>query len=126
LYFPINKNIWTSSYTIFTGGQAMIGLGLCYWIADVKGKKSWTQPFVVYGVNAITVFFFSGILAKTMGLIRIGPEGATVSLQSWVFQNVFNSWLPTIDASLAYALTWIVMWYFILLWMYRKNIIWKI
>lgn len=126
LYFPINKNIWTSSYTIFTGGQAMLGLGLCYWVADVKGKRSWTQPFVVYGVNAITVFFFSGILAKTLGLIRVGPEGATVTLQSWIFQNMFNSWLPTIDASLAYAVTWIVMWYFILLWMYRKNIIWKI
>jgi len=126
LYFPINKNIWTSSYTIFTGGQAMLGLGLCYWVADVKGKRSWTQPFVVYGVNAITVFFFSGILAKTLGLIRVGPEGATVTLQSWIFQNLFNSWLPTIDASLAYAITWIVMWYFILLWMYRKNIIWKI
>lgn len=126
LYFPINKNIWTSSYTIFTGGQAMLGLGLCYWIADVKGKRSWTQPFVVYGVNAITVFFFSGILAKTLGLIRVGPEGASITLQSWIFQNLFNSWLPTIDASLAYAVTWIVMWYFILLWMYRKNIIWKI
>lgn len=126
LYFPINKNIWTSSYTIFTGGQAMLGLGLCYWVADVKGKRSWTQPFVVYGVNAITVFFFSGILAKTLGLIRVGPEGATVTLQSWIFQNLFNSWLPTIDASMAYAITWIVMWYFILLWMYRKNIIWKI
>lgn len=126
LYFPINKNIWTSSYTIFTGGQAMLGLGLCYWVADVKGKRSWTQPFVVYGVNAITVFFFSGILAKTLGLIRVGPEGATITLQSWIFQNLFNSWLPTIDASLAYAITWIVMWYFILLWMYRKNIIWKI
>jgi predicted acyltransferase len=126
LYFPINKNIWTSSYTIFTGGQAMLGLALCYWIADVKGKKTWTQPFVVYGVNAITVFFFSGILAKTLGLIRVGPEGASMTLQSWIFQNLFNSWLPTIDASLAYAVTWIVMWYFILLWMYKKNIIWKI
>lgn len=126
LYFPINKSIWTSSYTIFTGGQAMLGLGLCYWIADVKGKKSWTQPFVVYGVNAITVFFFSGILAKTLGFIRVGPEGATVSLQSWIFQNLFNSWLPTIDASLAYAIVWIVMWYFILWWMYKKNLIWKI
>lgn len=126
LYFPINKNIWTSSYTIFTGGQAMLGLGLCYWVADVKGKQSWTQPFVVYGVNAITVFFFSGILAKTLGLIRVGSEGASVTLQSWIFQNLFNSWLPTIDASLAYAVTWIVMWYFILLWMYRKKIIWKI
>ncbi len=122
LYFPVNKSIWTSSYVILTGGQAMLGLGLCYWVADVKGKRSWTEPFVVYGVNAITVFFFSGILAKTLGLIRVGE----VSLQSWIFQNLFNSWLPTIDASLAYALTWIFMWYLILLWMYRKNIIVKV
>ena len=126
LYFPINKNIWTSSYTVFTGGQAMLGLALCYWIADVKGNRSWTQPFVVYGVNAITVFFFSGIVAKTMGLIKVGSGEERVGLQTWIFQNVFDSWLPTIDASLAYALTWIVMWYFILWWMYRKQYIWKI
>lgn len=49
------------------------------------------------------------------------PEGASMTLHSWMFQNIFNSWLPTIDASLTYALTWIIMCYLIMLLMYPKT-----
>jgi predicted acyltransferase len=121
-HFPINKALWSSSYALFTGGQAMVGLGLCYWFVDVKGYKGWTQPFVVYGVNAITVFFMSGIIARTMGLFHIGD----ITFQRWVFITFFDSWLSTINASFAYSLVWVFAWYLILLVMYRKNIIIKV
>lgn len=121
-HFPINKPIWSSSYAIFTGGQGMVGLALCYWFVDVKGYKGWTQPFVVYGVNAITVFFMSGIIARTMGLFHVGD----VTFQRWVFLTFFDSWLSTINASFAYSLVWVSAWYLILLVMYRKNIIIKV
>lgn len=121
-HFPINKSIWSSSYAIFTGGQGMVGLALCYWFVDVKGYKAWTQPFVVYGVNAITVFFMSGIIARTMGLFHIGD----ITFQRWVFLTFFDSWLSTINASFAYSLVWVFVWYLILLVMYRKNIIIKV
>lgn len=58
LFFPINKALWTSSFVLYTGGLATLGLALCYWLIDVQGYKKGTTPFVVYGVNAITVFFF--------------------------------------------------------------------
>jgi len=121
-HFPINKPIWSSSYAIFTGGQGMVGLALCYWFVDVKGYKAWTQPFVVYGVNAITVFFMSGIIARTMGLFHVGD----ITFQRWVFLTFFDSWLSTINASFAYSLVWVFVWYLILLVMYRKNIIIKV
>jgi predicted acyltransferase len=121
-HFPINKPIWSSSYALFTGGQGMVGLALCYWFVDVKGYKSWTQPFVVYGVNAITVFFMSGIIARTMGLFQVGD----VTFQRWVFLTFFDSWLSTINASFAYSLVWVFIWYLILLVMYRRNIIIKV
>lgn len=121
-FFPLNKSLWTSSYAVFTGGQAFLTLGICYWFIDVKGKSGWTKPFVVYGVNAITVFFMSGIIAKTLGFIRIGD----MSLQRWIFVNGFDSWLPTIDASLAYSVVWVFAWYLILNWMYRRDLIIKV
>lgn len=126
-FFPINKPIWSSSYAIFTGGQAMCGLALCYWFIDVKGYKKWTEPFVAYGVNAITVFFMSGIIARTLNIFQVTMEsGATVSVQRWIFLTFFDSWLVTINASFAYSVVWVFIWYLILLVMYRKNIIIKV
>lgn len=121
-FFPINKSLWSSSYAIFTGGQAMVGLALCYWFIDVKGYQKWTQPFVVYGVNAITVFFMSGIIARTLGLFKVGD----ITVQRWIFETFFNSWLETINASLGYSLIWVFAWYLILWFMYRRNIIIKV
>ena len=125
-FFPINKPIWTSLYAVFTGGLAMTTLGLCYLIIDVRGHKKWTQPFVVYGMNAITVFFLSGIVARSLGIIQIPRGDGSISLQRMIFETFFLSWASEINASLAYAITWIVLWYLFLLWMYRKRIFIKI
>src|SRR5216684_3874273 len=51
-YFPINKNLWTSSFALFTGGFAMLALAACYWVVDVRGSRAWTAPFLVFGMNA--------------------------------------------------------------------------
>ena len=111
---------------MFTGGLAMTTLGLCYLIIDVRGHKKWTQPFVVYGMNAITVFFLSGIVARSLGIIQIPRGDGSISLQRMIFETFFLSWASEINASLAYAITWIVLWYLFLLWMYRKRIFIKI
>ncbi|MBP3193234.1 acyltransferase family protein [Natronogracilivirga saccharolytica] len=125
-FFPINKPIWTSSYAIFTAGVGMQLFGICYWLIDVKGYQRLTRPFVVYGVNALTVFFMSGIVARTLNLIQIPVAGEYISLQRVIFSNVFLPFASEINASLMYAITWIVIWYFILSYMYRKNIIVKV
>ncbi|NNE47392.1 MAG: DUF1624 domain-containing protein [Rhodothermales bacterium] len=121
-FFPINKGIWTSSYVVFTGGQAFAFLALCYYFIDLRGYKGWSEPFVVYGVNAITVFVMSGVVARTLSLIKVGD----ISLSAFLYQNVFSAVLPPKPASLAYAIVWIVGWYLVLLVMYRRRIIIKI
>jgi predicted acyltransferase len=63
-WLPINKNLWTSSYSVFTAGFALIVLGFCYYFIDVKGYRRWAYPFIVYGMNAITVFVLSGIIGR--------------------------------------------------------------
>ncbi len=116
-FFPLNKAIWTSSYAVFTAGQAMCGLALCYWFFDIHGHRTYAKPFVIYGLNSITVFVGSGLLAKTLADVKIGGS----SLHSIIYENLFTSWLPPYVASLGYALVWIGGWFVVLWWMYRRG-----
>ena len=120
--FPINKSLWTSSYVLFTAGISSLILAGLYWITDVRGYKAGTRPFVVYSVNAIIVFVASGLLAKTLSLIKVPFGEAAVSSQVLLYQTLFVSWLPPLNASLAYALANVVFWYGILWWMDRRGI----
>ncbi len=124
--FPINKSLWTSSYVLFTAGLASLVLAALYWIADVKGFKSGLKPFVIYGVNAIVVFVASGLLAKTMGLIKLPLDGALVSSQVFLYRTLFLSWLLPINASLAYAVANVAFWYAVLWWMDKRGIYFKV
>ncbi|RZK50763.1 MAG: DUF1624 domain-containing protein [Pedobacter sp.] len=126
LIFPINKSLWTSSYVLYTGGLATTGLALCYWIIDVEKYNRFTKPFVVYGVNAITVFFVSGILPRTLNLIKINTPDGEVGSLTLFYKTFFVPYFSPINASLAYAIAFILFFYFILLWMYKKNIIIKV
>jgi predicted acyltransferase len=119
--FPINKSLWTSSYVLFTGGMAAYLVGLVYWIADVRGHAAWPRPFVVYGRNAILVFVASGLLARTLGVIKVGDG----SLQAWLQAALFASWLPPYPASLAWALANVVLWFAVLWELDRRGIYWK-
>lgn len=127
LAFPINKNLWTSSYVLFTAGAALQFLGVCYWLIDVRGFRRWAHPAVVFGRNAIVVFVLSGLLVKT--LIRISVElsdGTTVSAYAWIYRTLFVPWAGPLNGSLAFAIANILIWYGLLELMYRKRIFVKI
>lgn len=131
IWFPINKNLWTSSYVVFTAGAALILLAFCYWLVDYKGCKRPAFPFVVFGVNAIAVFVLSGLVARLMGLIKEGvarPDGTTgyVSLQSYYYEKFFASWASPFNASLLYAIAFILLMYIPMHVLYRKKIFIKI
>jgi predicted acyltransferase len=121
-FFPINKALWTSSYAVFTAGQAMCALALCHYFFDFRGHPAVAKPFLVYGVNSITVFVGSGLLARALSNVQIGET----SLQEFLYSHLFTSWLPPYPASLAYALTWITGWFLVLAWMYRRGLMLKV
>jgi len=125
MIFPINKSLWTSSYVLYTGGIAIQFLAACYWLVDVQGYKRWAKPFIWYGTNAIFVFVATGLLAKTLIRIKIDEEGK-VSLWSYLYRNLYASWLPPKDASLFFALTLILLFLFILRYMYNKKVFVKV
>lgn len=127
LCFPINKALWTSSFVLYAGGLATIGLALCYWLIDVQGYKKGTTPFVVYGVNAITVFFLSGLIPRILTMIMVTmPDGTRVNSRVWMYETFFTPYLTPINASLAGAVTFILIWLAILWWMFNKKIIVKV
>ncbi|MEK6373991.1 MAG: DUF5009 domain-containing protein [Acidobacteriota bacterium] len=126
-FFPINKNLWTSSYVVFTAGFACVVLATCLWIIDMHGMRRWTQPFVVYGVNPLVAFVGSGIMARLIGsLIKVNFRGKVVSLQQASYQLAFQPYFPDRLASLLWGLSFVAFWLGILWLLYRRNIIVKV
>ncbi|MFN8344676.1 MAG: heparan-alpha-glucosaminide N-acetyltransferase domain-containing protein [Spirosomataceae bacterium] len=127
IVFPINKSLWTSSFVLYAGGWAMVGLAACYWLIDVQGYRRFTTPFVAFGVNAITVFFLSGIIPRTLALIKVETPEGTITSQQWMQKNLIAVWFQNeYNASLAGALTFIAIWFVILYVMYKKGVIIKV
>lgn len=125
--FPINKSIWTSSYVLFTGGLAAVSLATIMWLVDVKRFDGWTRPFVIYGMNPILAFVGSGLMARIIySLIKVDYDGKRVALQSAIYQAGFASWLEPKNASLAFALGVVLLWYGIVYVLYRKQIFLKV
>jgi predicted acyltransferase len=116
--FPINKNLWTSSFVALTAGAAAIVLACCYWVVDIRGSRAWTAPFVVLGSNAITLYVLSGLLADTLGIITVGET----PLSAWIHATVFVPLAAPKTASLLYALANLAVLFVPLLWMYRRRL----
>lgn len=124
--FPINKNLWTSSYVLFTAGMACVAIATSAWLMEVRGYRRWAAPFITYGLNPITAFVGSGAMARVLGLIQVPLGGESVSLQQAIYRSVFASWLGPRTASLGYAIAFVVLWYAILKLLERRGIILKV
>jgi predicted acyltransferase len=126
-WFPMNKALWTSSYVLATSGLALLMLASCYWLIDIKGYKRWAWPFVVFGANALALFIFSGIFARMISAYKVaGNEGQAISVQKWIVDNIFLAIFQPINASLAYAICFILFWLFLMWLLYRKRIYVKV
>jgi predicted acyltransferase len=129
MFFPINKKIWTSSYTVYTTGLALMILALMIYLIEFKQwKGAWSRFFDVFGKNPLFIFVLSGALPRLLGLIRI-PNGTSgsgkpmyLSPFGWFYEKVcapiFND--PR-NGSLLYAICFIVFMWLIAWWMDKKK-----
>jgi predicted acyltransferase len=125
--FPINKSLWTSSYVLFCAGIAAVSLATIMWIVDFHKVRGWTRFFVVYGLNPTIAFVGSGVMARCIySIFKVGLDGKRVPLQAAIYQTLFASWLAPINASLAFAVAFVLFWYGILYVLYKRNIILKV
>ena len=115
LWVPINKNLWTSSYVLFTGGFALICLAICYWITDMQQHRGGlTRLFVIFGTNAITAYVLSEL------------GGFPLRWQDNIFQHYSGRAVSPAMASLLYSLTVVGLCFLPIWWMYRRKIFLKV
>ena len=124
LWFPINKNLWTSSFVILTAGLALICLAVCYWILDVhQWRGPWTLPFLVFGKNAIGAYVFAELISHGLDKVQAGQG---MSWQDVIYQCCFEPLASPANASLLYALCYVAMCFLAMSLPYRKGIFLKV
>ena len=121
--FPLNKNLWTSSYVLFSAGWSLLLLALFHWLIDIRrmnekpAGKALLWPWLVFGSNAITAFVLSNFLVEIMLWIKV-PAGALVNPAAptthitawlWTYRHIFGRHQSTQITSLAFALAFTVV-----------------
>lgn len=125
--FPINKNLWSSSYVLFTAGVACTTLATIMWLVDSRQWRRWTEPFVVFGTNPLTAYVGAELTAIVFdSTIRFRVDGRLRSAHEMVYGRMLASWLAPGFASLIYSLVFVALWYVLLRVLHRRRIILKI
>jgi predicted acyltransferase len=131
-WFPINKNLWTSSYVLLTAGIAAVALAALSWLMDGRTQPwpRWLQwsawPWRVYGSNAIAAYTFSAVLVEVLEYVKFADsDGDKHSLSGIVYEAVFARNESTDWTSLAYGLSLVVVCFLPVWWMWRKKWFWK-
>ena len=127
-WFPINKNLWTSSFVLVTGGFALLFLSLLYWVTEVKQWRGrWTMPILVFGMNAIAGFVADSLIYGPGYSFTVKlPNALPVSWHEAAQSHLEALGLSTPSASLIYSfgavgICWTLLWIF-----WRKKIFLKV
>lgn len=120
--FPINKNIWSSSYVLTTTGLAALLLALLVWIIDIKGMKNWTVFFESFGVNPMFVFVAGGVITILTANIGFEYLGQWTSLKTYAYKHVLQPAMGDYPASLVFALSFVLVCWLIAHYLYKKKI----
>jgi predicted acyltransferase len=122
LVFPVNENLWTSSFVLVTSGFASLLFGAFYFLVDIKGKTWGTRPGIIFGANAIAIYFLADVWALIFYEAKIGG----VSLNDRFVAGLSSAGADARLASLLYALLFVGI-NFIPAWiLYRRKIFIKL
>ncbi|MCT7949720.1 DUF5009 domain-containing protein [Ancylothrix sp. C2] len=124
--FPLNKQLWTSSYTLYTSGWALLLLAALYYIIDIRNVRKWAKFFEIMGLNAIFLFVGSGIVARFLIKTHIGAGDKPPTTYTFIYENLFRAWAGPLNGSLAFAICTVVFWWGILYFMYKRKWFFKI
>ena len=119
--FPINKNVWSSSYVLLTSGLATMLWSFLIYLIDIKKISKWTRPGIIFGANAITAYVLHYLMAYPLGRLKIG----SASIQGH-FMHTFSKVIPAELASLFWAIFFTFICFLPLWLMYRKKVFVKV
>ena len=122
LVLPINKPMWTSSYVILTIGWDLVLIGGLIWIIEIVKFRKWTYFFEAFGRNPLFIYALSGMIIVLLSIIILNGE----SLKAIIYENVYLSWLNDYNASLLFAISYVLLLWVIGYWMDKKKIYIKV
>lgn len=120
--FPYNKNLWSSSFVMYTSGLATMGLAASIWLVDVLGYQKWTKVGVIFGANAITAYVLHGMLSH----LFTKDLGLGMPLKKAIFDGMVNIGLEPMFASFLYAVGYTALCFIPIYIMYQRKIFIKI
>jgi predicted acyltransferase len=121
-YFPINKNLWTSTYVLFTGGFAMLLFAVFYWVVDLRGWRAWGAPLLVFGRNAILAYALATLVAEISIDFQFHDSASRLrTMHGWLYNRYFIPHASPVNASLAFAVFFVLLIFALLLPFYRRK-----
>lgn len=118
LTFPVNKNLWSSSFVLVTSGLASLSLGAFYYIVDIRNHTSWTKPGIIFGANAIAIYFLSDVVSILFYTIPFGQA----SLSAHFMSVLIDAGVAPKLASMLYAIIFVCVNFGIAYLLYKKKI----
>src|SRR5690606_25401741 len=118
LFFPVNKNLWSSSFVLLTSGAASLFLGAFYFLVDILGKKKGTAIGIIFGANAIAVYVFADLLSLIFYRMSVGGESLNAHFVNGLIASGFQPEL----ASWMYALLFVAINFIPAVLLYRNKI----
>jgi predicted acyltransferase len=124
---PVNKQLWTSTYVIVTGGLAVLALAMAAWLVDLRGWRRGLRPFEACGFNPLLVFWGSGLLARALAQSRWPVGGAEpVSLRTLLYRHGFAAWAGPEVGSVLFAIAMVALWMGVAWVLYRRGWAWRV
>ena len=128
-FMPINKSLWTVSYCVFMTGWALLVFSVFYWLMDANESATLRNqthrfflPFTIYGMNALFIFAFSGLIAKMLGFIKLSQDsGGTLSLKAVLYAPLQALPIAPVNASLSFALLFNLVMFLVAWVMWKKK-----
>jgi predicted acyltransferase len=126
-WFPLNKNLWTSSYVLVAGGYSLALLTLVYWAVEQKGwRTGWASVWLVFGSNAIAAYMFSELLSELLSNLHFTSAGAPTDVLSFLHEHVLARIPDPAWAAFAYSIGFTAV-CFVPVWLlYRRRIFLKL
>jgi len=120
--FPLNENIWTSSFVLFTSGLAAMTLAASIFLVDILRYRKWAQFGVIYGSNAISIYVLADIFAFIFYILKFGGS----SLNDHFFNFFTSAGLAPKFVSMTYALIYVGILFIPAYILYKKKIFIKL
>jgi len=120
--FPINKALWTSSFTLYSAGWSLLLLGCFGWLIEVENVKRWAWPFLVFGANPLVAYVLSGLTMSMASRTEVQGASGMVSIRKFVYEQGFASWAEPSMASFLFALSYVLLWLLLMAVLYRFKV----